>query len=49
MQSLEKQHLIADQVLTKTATEPFYEECSVFGKVLSNNGTWIFELEIDSS
>ena len=46
--NLENQQLIADQLLSETPTELYYEERTVFRKKISNDGLWTFELGIES-
>ena len=46
--NLDNQELVADQMVPETPTELYYEECTVFRKRTLNNGTWTFELGIES-
>ena len=46
--NLDNQQLVADQLLSETPTELYYEERSEFRKKITNNGLWTFELGIES-
>ena len=42
--NLDNQQLIADQLLSETPTELYYEERSVFRRKITNNGLWTFRV-----
>ena len=42
----DNQQLVADQMLTEIPTELYFEERSVFKKLINKIGSWTFELGI---